>query len=86
MRALSKIISINKTDAIVRAINVTISDGIDTIHSDIEKTWSDYNLIAVPLNTDSFYKRVKNAFAVIAITERSLYANVILTKGVIFSK
>ena len=83
MRALSKIISINKTDAIVRAINVTKSDGINPIHSDIEKTCSDYNLIAVPFDSDSFYKRVKNAFAVIATTERCLYANVILTKGII---
>tara|TARA_X000000368_G_C22598568_1_gene522628 strand:- start:178 stop:600 length:423 start_codon:yes stop_codon:yes gene_type:complete len=75
-----------RTDAIVRAINVTKSDGIDPIHKDIEKTCSDYNLIAVPLDADSFYKRVKNAFAVIATTERSLYANVILTKGVILPK
>ena len=56
---------------------------IDPIHNNIEKTCNDYNLVAVPLATESFYKRVKNAFAVIASTERSLYANVILTKGII---
>ena len=48
----------------------------------ILKTCS-YNFKAVPLDAESFYKRVKNAFAVIATTERCLYANVILTKGII---
>ena len=72
-----------KTDAIVRAINVTKNDGIDPIHKNIEKTCNYYNFKAVPLDAESFYKRVKNTFAVIATTERSLYANVILTKGII---
>ena len=56
---------------------------IDPIHNDIEKTCNNYNLTAVPLDAESFYKKVKNAFSVIASTERSLYANVILTKGII---
>ena len=72
------------TDAIVRAINVTKKSGTDPIHNAIEKTCKNYKLTAIPLDADSFYKRVKNAFAVIATTERSLYANVILRKGVIF--
>ena len=82
--AILDILPIDKNiDAIVRAINVTKTDGIDTIHKNIEKTCNYYNFKAVPLDAESFYKRVKNAFAVIATTERSLYANVILTKGIL---
>ncbi len=71
------------SDAIVRAINVTKKDGTDAIHEEIEKTCNDYKLTSLPLDAESFYQRVKSAFAVVATTERSLYANVILTKGVI---
>ena len=73
----------DSSDAIVRAINVTKKDGTDAIHKEIEKTCNDYKLTSLPLDAESFYQRVKNAFAVVATTERSLYANVILTKGVI---
>ena len=64
-------------------LTITKKDGTDAIHKEIEKTCNDYKLTSLPLDAESFYQRVKNAFAVVATTERSLYANVILTKGVI---
>ena len=73
----------NKTDAIVRAINVTKVMELIQFTTILKKTCSYYNFKAVPLDAESFYKRVKNAFAVITTTERCLYANVILTKGII---
>lgn len=35
------------------------------------------------LERHSFYERAKNAYAIIATSERALYANILLTKGVI---
>ena len=37
----------------------------------------------VPLHGDDFYARVKAAYAIVATTERRLYGNLILRKGVI---
>ncbi|PRP79654.1 hypothetical protein PROFUN_10554 [Planoprotostelium fungivorum] len=38
-----------------------------------------------PISRDAFYERAKKAFAVVATSERAVYANLILKKGVIYS-
>jgi L-fucose mutarotase len=37
----------------------------------------------LPLQGDAFYDRVKGAYAIVATTERRLYGNLILRKGVV---
>lgn len=40
----------------------------------------------VPLVGDSFYSKVKNAFAIVASGEPRLYGNIVIRKGVIYPK
>ncbi|MFA9557739.1 RbsD/FucU family protein [Evansella sp. AB-rgal1] len=42
----------------------------------------DENNIAF-LDRHSFYERAKNAYAIVATSEKALYANILLTKGVV---
>lgn len=39
--------------------------------------------VVVPLHGAAFYERVRGAYAIVATTERRLYGNVVLRKGVI---
>lgn len=47
----------------------------------ISKEENSYN--AMFLERFSFYERAKNAYAIVATSERQLYANIILKKGVV---
>lgn len=38
---------------------------------------------ALPINKFDFYERAKNAYAVVATSEKALYANIIIKKGVV---
>ena len=82
--AVLDILPIDKTsDAIVRAVNAVSPDQPDPIHERIIETCLKYGQQVSPLKPDLFYARVRSSFSIIATSERSLYANVILTKGVI---
>ena len=70
-------------DAIVRAINAATPDVADPIHKQIFEVCKKFGHEVKPLAPDLFYNRVKNSFAVISTSEPELYANVILTKGII---
>ena len=72
-----------KSDAIVRAVNAINPDQLDPIHEKIIETCLKYNQQVTPLESNLFYAQVRSSFAIVATSERALYANVILTKGVI---
>ena len=81
--AILDILPIEKaSDAIVRAVNADSPDQADPIHKEIAKICANHGFQVEPLSPEPFYSRVRSAFAVIATSEPSLYANVILTKGV----
>ncbi|MEE2775112.1 MAG: RbsD/FucU domain-containing protein [Pseudomonadota bacterium] len=71
------------SDSIVRAVNAESPGEADPIHQDVEAICSKYGYDVTPLSPEPFYERVRSAFAVIATSEPALYANVILTKGVV---
>ena len=72
-----------KADAIVRAVNALNPDQPDPIHEKITETCLKYGQQVTPLEPNLFYERVRSSFAIVATSERALYANVILTKGII---
>ena len=70
-------------DAIVRAVNAITPDIADPIHKQIFDVCKKFGYEVKPLAPDIFYNRVKDSFGVISTSEPELYANVILTKGII---
>ncbi len=76
----------NRADSIVRSVNAKSPEKTDPIHDAIIEVCKKFGYQVVPLPPNIFYERVKSSFAVIATTEPQLYANVILTKGVIKPK
>ena len=73
----------NKPDAIVRAVNASTPEIADSIHEKIAEVCAKFGHNVIPLAPDAFYNRVRSSFAVVATSEPELYANVILTKGVV---
>lgn len=71
--------------AIFRTGNNNDPEQLATIHHDIDATCARLAAghVVQPLAGADFYPRVRAAYCVIATGERSLFANVILRKGVI---
>jgi L-fucose mutarotase len=72
-------------DAITRAVNCHTPDQADPIHNDMMKSCAKagYDGRVKAAAPDVFYQRVKSSFAVVATSEKQLFGNVILKKGVI---
>ncbi len=71
------------SDAIVRAVNAVTPEKADPIHEQITEVCKKFGYQVMPLDPEAFYDRVKSSFAVIATSEPELYANVIITKGIV---
>lgn len=91
IRVLDAVLSVLPIDdftehAIFRSTVKGNVDELNAIHDAIVKTCKVYqpDLDVVPLDGDVFYDQVREAHCVIATSEPSLYANVILRKGVIY--
>lgn len=72
-------------ESIFRAVNAKTPDKPDPIHSAMEACCSKWEpeQKVVPLAPAAFYQRVKDAKVIVATSEPSLYANIILRKGII---
>ncbi|MDO9416383.1 RbsD/FucU family protein [Pararhizobium sp.] len=72
--------------SIFRATVGSNPNSLDPVHEDIVACCARHepNQTVVPLLGEAFYPRVQAAHAVIQTSERRLYGNVILRKGVIY--
>jgi len=72
-------------EAIFRSTVGDNADELHDIHQKILSSIASYepDKTVIPLIGDDFYHRVKNAHLLVSTSEPSLYANVILRKGVI---
>ncbi len=73
------------TEAMFRSVNAKSPEKLDPIHVAMEETcakWEPEKHVT-PLAPAEFYARVKTAHVIVATSEPSLYANMILRKGVI---
>lgn len=72
-------------NAIFRAVNSRSPTIPDPVHKEMEQVCASL-CPTVPVKTllaDTFYTRVKNAYAIVATSEPRVHANIILRKGVI---
>jgi L-fucose mutarotase len=60
-------------------VKTPIWDQYRQIIKTVEKTFTDFEYV----ERFAFYERAKQAYAVVATSEKALYANIILKKGVL---
>lgn len=75
----------NKENSISRAVNIHYPSKGDAIHDQMAAIVSKNGIKSEVSSQmpEEFYSRVSECFAVIATSERALYGNIILRKGVI---
>ena len=83
---LDAILSVITLDHMVpEAAFIPYTDQPQKIHLDFQHLVSSHEpkISLVPLRGQTFYDRVKGAFAIVASSEAALYGNIVLRKGVI---
>lgn len=93
IRVLDAVLSVLPIDdfvpqAIFRATVRQDRDAVDPVHAEMIECCARHvpDIKVVPLLPAEFYERVKQAHALIQTSERRLYGNIILRKGVIYPK
>ena len=91
IRVLDAVLSVLPIDdfvpqAIFRATVRQDRDAVDPVHAEMIACCARHvpDIRVVPLLPAEFYERVKQAHALIQTSERRLYGNIILRKGVIY--
>lgn len=93
IRVLDAVLSVLPIDdfvpqSIFRATVRQDRDVVDPVHAEMIECCARYvpDIKVMPLLPGEFYERVKQAHALIQTSERRLYGNIILRKGVIYPK